>query len=920
MSELGPGVSGNWSAVVAFPNLGFQNAVGLCPFPDSNRLVVWEREGRIWSFENSPETRDKTLVLDIHDQCQGWDDSGLLGVAFHPNFKVNHYVYIWYAWVTPGTVAGDSRHRPPTNTPNHDRLSRFTLNADGVADPKSELILIDEAVNKIWHKGGGMFFHPKTGFLHLTIGEDTDGSNAQRIDHKLLGGIIRIDVDQRGGDISHPIKRQPAEGHTDHYFIPNDNPFVGRPDSLEEFYAIGLRSPHRMTYEAISGRTFIGDVGDASREEIDIIEPTDPPPRNFQWPVIEGLRGDLTGNFLGFSHRPVIDYDHGEGTAVIGGYVYRGKRWADDLGGKYIFGDNGTRRIWVLDEIANPPAKVQLCTVPNGRGPNSGSNYVGLSSFGVDRDGELYMCQMSSEEGRIYRLQRTGPPPVRRPPPRLLSQTGAFADVATLTPAPGLVPYTVNSPLWSDGAAKQRWMALPVNTTIHFSAEGEWRFPAGTVLVKHFELPVDERHPETRRRLETRLLVLDSTGSAYGLTYKWRPDNSDADLLATGLNETIDVHNADGAVHQQAWSYPSPTDCMQCHTSAAGYVLGPKSRQLNRDFTDPQTQQTGNQISQWARLGLFDKPPTDQAIAALDALVPIDRTSAPLESRVRSYLDANCSNCHRPGGVHTLWDARFDTPLQHAGIINAGLVANTPIANARVVRPGDPARSILYRRVSSIDGKTRMPPLGHNIVDAPAAAAIEQWISQMPESARSLPQGWLADDVGSGMGDESFSAGTFKITGAGNDIWENADAFHFVHQPLQGDGQITARVVSITGGQDWAKIGVMIRDGLEADARHASMFVTPTQGTAFQRRTGAGQASQHAAGPERSAPQWVRLVRKGNELTALVSDDGAAWSTVGSVNIDLPADAQIGLAVCSHDPRATCTAAFDHVSVEQSGH
>ena len=210
----GPGISGNWSAVIAFPNVGFQNAVGLCPFPASSRLVVWEREGRIWSFENRPDVSERKLILDIHNQTQGWDDSGLLGVAFHPNFASNHYIYVWYARVPPGTVEGNPNQRPRTDKPNHDRLSRFTLDANGVAIPGSELVLIDQETHVVWHKGGGMFFHPKNGFLYITIGDDEDGSNSQRIDLNLLGGLLRIDVDERGGNISHPIPRQPANGKT----------------------------------------------------------------------------------------------------------------------------------------------------------------------------------------------------------------------------------------------------------------------------------------------------------------------------------------------------------------------------------------------------------------------------------------------------------------------------------------------------------------------------------------------------------------------------------------------------------------------------------------------------------------------------------------------------------------------------------
>jgi hypothetical protein len=230
-----------------------------------------------------------------------------------------------------------------------------------------------------------------------------------------------------------------------------------------------------MTYDPLSGRIFIGDVGTAIREEINVIEPG-LSGLNFQWSRLEGIQGDLTPPYIGVNQRPVLDYTQSEGFAVIGGYIYRGNEFAEYLGGKYIFGDNGSRTIWVMDETTIPAGKIPLCTLPEGSGPNAGNNYVGLSSFGLDQNDELYMCQMSSVGGRIYKLARSGPPPASRPFPALLSQVRAFRDLATLAPATGLVPYDVNSPLWSDGAVKTRWIALATNTHIQFASTGEWTF------------------------------------------------------------------------------------------------------------------------------------------------------------------------------------------------------------------------------------------------------------------------------------------------------------------------------------------------------------------------------------------------------------------------------------------------------------
>ena len=473
LPETAPTLSGNWSTVPAFPNLYFTNALGLAPVPGTNRLCVWEREGRVWTFAHASNTTEKTLLLDLSNQCQGWDDSGLLGLAFHPGFATNRYLFVYYTWVTPGTVQGNANSRPPTFVTGayHDRLSRFTLDAAGVAIAGSELVLVNQIGNAAWHNGGGLFFHPGNGFLYWTDGDDANGGNTQIITNNLFSGVFRIDVDQRGGDISHPIGKQPANGTTANYFIPNDNPFVGQPNVLEEFFCLGLRSPHRMTMDPPSGRIFIGDVGAGAREEIDVIEPGEAG-LNFQWDRIEGLQGNLTPPFPGINRRPILDYTHAEGAAVIGGYVYRGSEFAAELGGRYIFGDNVSRTIWALDEAPTPKSKIYLATLPSGSGPSSGANYTGLSSFGLDHAGEIYLCQMSSVGGRLYKFARSGPPPASRPLPTLLSQTGAFTNLATLAPASGLIPYTVNSPLWSDAAVKTRWAAVPTNTFVTFAPTG----------------------------------------------------------------------------------------------------------------------------------------------------------------------------------------------------------------------------------------------------------------------------------------------------------------------------------------------------------------------------------------------------------------------------------------------------------------
>jgi len=323
--------------------------------------------------------------------------------------------------------------------------------------------------------------------------------------------------------------------------------------------------------------------------------------------------------------------------------------------------------------------------------------------------------------------------------PPLLSQTGVYGDTTNRIPAAGLIPYALNAPYWTEGAVCSGYLAVP-NTgavitpdeQLRLRPAGAWIFPAGTVFVKNFDLTVDETNPKApRRRLETQLLVRGSQGGVYGVTYKWRRDNSDADLLTSGLNEDILVTNATG-VSTRTWYYSSPSDCLTCHSLVAGYVLGVNTRQLNRSFTYPATGVTDNQIRTLNRLGLFSAAINEATIANYPKLSPLTGATASLEERARSYLDANCAQCHRPGGVGN-YDASYDTHLKDQRIVNAP--AAFPLLghdNADIVRPKDVGHSVLWLRIGSTEPTVKMPPLAHYLVDTNAVNVIRDWINSLP--------------------------------------------------------------------------------------------------------------------------------------------------------------------------------------------
>lgn len=323
--------------------------------------------------------------------------------------------------------------------------------------------------------------------------------------------------------------------------------------------------------------------------------------------------------------------------------------------------------------------------------------------------------------------------------PALLSLTGVYQDTPNRIPAGGLIPYVPNSPLWSDGAVKTRYMAVPNSgglatpgQQISFTPKGNWTFPAGTVFLKNFDLVVNATDDTVPlRRLETRLLVRDINGGVYGITYKWRPDNSDADLLLSSSNETILVTNVTG-VYTQNWFYPSPADCLTCHTPVANYVLGANTRQFNGPETYSATGVTDNQLRTLNRLGLFNPAFNEASISNLPSLSSLTNLNASFEERARSYLDSNCSQCHQPGGTGRTFDARYDTSPANQNITNYPAAFSLGVDNPCVIKAQDVWRSMIYQRINTVDPTIKMPPLARSIIDTNAVAVFAGWINSLP--------------------------------------------------------------------------------------------------------------------------------------------------------------------------------------------
>jgi hypothetical protein len=304
--------------------------------------------------------------------------------------------------------------------------------------------------------------------------------------------------------------------------------------------------------------------------------------------------------------------------------------------------------------------------------------------------------------------------------PAKISRLGIYSDLPGGKIADDFSHYTVNVSFWSDGADKERWFKLPAGKKIKFHSSGAWEFPAGSMFVKQFAMGKSGG----AHRIETRVLYLQAPGQVFGASYAWNEQGTDAELVTTNRVSILStLKRADGKSVE--WFFPGPRDCLLCHTPLSGGVLGLNTRQLNR--TSGLNGQ--NQIAELGRAGLFENPPP--SLKGLGQLKKISNPACSLSEKVRSYLDANCSFCHQPGGAAGNFDARFHTPLEKQFLVDGPVLIDLNLDGARVIAPKDLDRSILLNRISTMDG-LKMPPLGHRTVDSEGVALIQNWILSLP--------------------------------------------------------------------------------------------------------------------------------------------------------------------------------------------
>ena len=685
------------------------------PKNETNRLFVVELTGKIIIITNRTSPTSTTF-LDLTSSTFLGPEDGLLAMAFHPDYESNGRFFV-HRTVSEGLL-------------RYNRISEFRVSATNpnVAD-SMELVLIDQPY-KTHHLGGEIEFGPD-GYLYGSFGDGGDVWNAQMIERDFFSAIWRIDIDNRQTSIapnSHPASRG-------NYRIPSDNPFVGVSRFLDrnvdpnkirtEFWSIGLRNPFRFSFDPLTGDLWLGDVGHESYESIFITKKG----ANHGWPYVEGthpgvMRQSVPIDFLTNPKYqyvpPVYEYSHSLGHSVMGGVVYRGRRWSS-LVGLYVFSDHSWGTVAAMKVHSDGhPEVIPLTYQPY------------ITDFAVDpATGDIWVTEL--QQGLARRLEYsnifTGDPL-----PPTLAQTGAFDDLETLHPSPGVVAYEVNQSFWSDDAKKRRWFSLPnITNTVTFSRNQSWTTPPGTIWVKHFDLEITNGVPTSSRRVETRLLVKNNTG-AYGVTYRWDSSTNATLVPEEGLDEVI-TRVIDGKQVSQKWRFPSRAECLICHSDRSGIALSFNTAQLNRlvDYGSGLT----NQLAALRSAGYLNEVPI--SLNDLPMFSPPADESASLEWRSRSYLAVNCSYCHQPGGAGIgRFDARISIPTASTGLVDGLLNNSRGDTNNRVLAPSDTVHSVAYQRMSA-RGEAQMPPLATSIIDPAGVNLLERWIAELGLPITEMP-------------------------------------------------------------------------------------------------------------------------------------------------------------------------------------
>lgn len=780
----------------AFPDLTFTEIASLESLPGHpEKLFVVETRGIIWMIPNvTAETPTKVLVLDRESVNTDQYFNGMGGVAFHPEFDTNGYIYVTY---------------PSQN--NWTRLSRFTVpdpSDIGSIDITTEQVLIEETFHRS-HGWNRLMFGPD-GYLYVPIGDGKQVSHQSRpadrltqtIDEGFWSSILRIDVDKKAGNYEpQNLASDDANGKwtvpTDgeglaYYSIPADNPFldtvaadgtgvssafnkVTEPSKVRtEMYAIGFRNPWKIGFVPGTSDLWVADVMASLKERYMIM----PKGGNAGWAFYSGT-GDVEWLQTTYAIdaptgvqyvQPVVEYyvtDSSSGSqnkSIIGGEFYLSTD-IPTLTGAYIMCDYNRGDIWavhrddhsafqMVDPVLQGDGNYALDDVNISETTLGGVFAFGAYNATVEKigdqtgitamlpnptTGEMLLADSdNSTNGNIIRKLVFSDGDFDSHLPQTLTETGAFDDVASFDVTEKMLPYEVNLTFWSDGALKSRYFNMVDATgTMTYAANDFWEFPTGMVTMKHFDMDLDLDNPGTNvKRIETRFLVKSEQGF-YGMTYQWNDEGTEASLVGeNGAAVALQIIEG-GVTRSQTWRIPSRGQCYQCHHDGNNVMLGFDSRQLN--YVGTLEGEAGNFLTLLEGAGYLS------AVGADPVNLPVHHqptdNNINIQERVKSYLAVNCAYCHYDGNgaVPDSWSGQADFDLDEMNLLHAEAVgAQVVDPTDRLIIPGDTENSIILSRASATNGYGRMPPVGSRVVDPEGIALITEWVLNYANTTPSI--------------------------------------------------------------------------------------------------------------------------------------------------------------------------------------
>jgi putative heme-binding domain-containing protein len=660
--------------------------------------------------------------------------------------------------------------------------------------------------------GSCLCFGPD-GMLYISTGDAESPnppdplSTGQNLDD-LLSCILRIDVGRRDAGRA--------------YAVPPDNPFVNTPGARGEIWAFGFRNPWKMSFDRKEGDLWAADVGWELWEMVHHIQRGG----NYGWSIMEGpqpVRSDLPAG-PGEILPPADALPHSISASITGGHVYRGKR-LPELQGHYLYGDWETRRLW--------GAKVEKTRDENGHtitklAPRRDLTEptVRVGSFGEDDEGEVYL--LDYDLGTIHRVVPNDVRDNSATFPRKLSETGLFTDVAKRVPASGVYRFDVNAEHWCDHAVSERLVAVPGEETVVYHAQPVetpgsmftrvMNFPKDTAFVRTLSLDMKHGDSGTRRPIETQVLHFDGREfRAY--SYAWNDGGTDADLIpAEGTEKRLEIEdsNAPGGKRLQTWVFASRTQCLQCHNPWSNHTLAFNTLQLNRERNH--TRGSMNQLDMLRELRLLVpaeqgnglSPGSRKNQSPPKPLVDPYDTANGLTDRARSYLHVNCSHCHRfGGGGNANFELKYDAALEQHVFGARPTLGSFGIADAAVVAPGNPYRSVMYYRMAKV-GRGHMPHLGSELIDDRGLRLVHDWITQLPTKA---------DEGGSQTLSELVNQ-LEQPSGSDQALASTSRALLLAHAVADGKLSENARQVIVAAGT--ARRDPLIRDLFERFSPQAS--------------------------------------------------------------------------------------------------